>query len=70
MIYFFSQSKKHPDVYKAFMSIKDKKEQNDAIDVHCQEIEEMIGREPVKAIKARNSRLWDWAKTVAEKAGN
>ena len=52
------------------MSIKDKKEQNDAIDVHCQEIEEMIGREPVKAIKARNSRLWDWAKTVAEKAGN
>ena len=52
------------------MSIKDKEEQNNAIDAHSQEIEEMIGREPVKSVIARNTRLWDWARTVAEKAGN
>ena len=51
------------------MSIADKKEMNDTIDIHCQEIEEMIGRETVKAVKSRSTKLWDWAKTVAEKAG-
>ena len=72
--YFYSififQKEKHADIHNEIIKIGKKKEMNEAIDYHSQELEEKIGRETVTAVRAKNTRLWDWANKVAADAGN
>ena len=55
---------KHTEVYDEIIQISQKKDMNEAIDIHSQEVEETIGRETVTSVKSKNAKLWDWAKKV------
>ena len=58
------QKVKHTEVYDEIIQISQKKDMNEAIDIHSQEVEETIGRETVTSVKSKNAKLWDWAKKV------